>query len=224
MALNIVIVGGGKVGYYLAKTLAPERHHLVLLEEDHEHCNRIATELDQLGIGLVCGDGTELDTLRDAGIEQADLLIAVTGYDQNNLVACQLAHQYFHVSKTIARVNNPKNIQVFKRLGVDSVVSSTAYITEMISHEVDWTGVNQMLAKNVGDVRIRDILVGKTSPAHGKQLSDITLPGGTILISVVRNQDALIPNGQTRIEAGDRVITISRDEDTNILNDFFQGH
>ena len=222
--MNIVIVGGGKVGYYLAKTLVPERHHLVLLEEDHEHCDRIATELDQLSIGLICGDGTNLDTLRDAGIEQADLLIAVTGYDQNNLVACQLAHQYFNVPKTIARVNNPKNIQVFKRLGVDSVVSSTAYIAEMISHEVDWTGVNQMLARNVGNVRIRDILVGKASEAHGKRLSDITLPGGTILISVVRNQDALIPNGQTRIEAGDRVITISRDEDTNLLNDFFQGH
>ncbi len=221
--MTIVIVGGGKVGYYLAKTLAPERHRLVLLESDHEHCDRIASELDQLGIDLICGDGTELNALRDAGIEQADLLIAVTGYDQNNLVACQLAHQYFHVPRTIARVNNPKNIQVFKRLGVDAVVSSTAYIADMISHEVDWTGVNQMLARKVGNVRIRDMLVDKASAANGKSLSDMTLPGGTILITVVRNQEALIPNGQTRIEAGDRVIALSREEDTNLLNGFFSG-
>ncbi len=219
--MTIVIVGGGKVGYYLAKTLAPERHHIVLLEADHDHCDKIASELDQLGVGLICGDGTELNTLRDAGIDHADILIAVTGYDQNNLVACQLARQYFGVPRTIARVNNPKNIQVFKRLGVDSVVSSTAYIADMISQEVDWTGVNQTLAKKVGDVRIRDLLVGKTSIANGKNLADLTLPGGTILITVVRNQEAFIPNGQTRIQEGDRVIALSREADARRLSAYF---
>ena len=108
-------------------------------------------------------------------------------------------------------------------MGVDTVVSSTAYIAEMISHEVDWTGVNRMLERNVGNVRIRDLLVGKTSQANGKSLSDITLPGGTILITVVRNQEALIPNGQTRIEAGDRVIALSHDENATLLSDFFTG-
>lgn len=219
--MTIVIVGGGKVGYYLAKTLAPERHRIVLLEADHDHCDKIASELDQLGVGLICGDGTELNTLRDAGIDHADILIAVTGYDQNNLVACQLARQYFGVPRTIARVNNPKNIQVFKRLGVDSVVSSTAYIADMISQEVDWTGVNQTLAKKVGDVRIRDLLVGKTSIANGKNLADLTLPGGTILITVVRNQEAFIPNGQTRIQEGDRVIALSREADVRRLGAYF---
>lgn len=221
--MNIVIVGGGKVGYYLAKTLAPENHHLVLLESDGGHCEKIANELDQLGVSLICGDGTELNMLRDAGIDKADILIAVTGYDQNNLVACQLARQYFGVPRTIARVNNPKNIQVFKRLGVDSVVSSTAHIAEIISQEVDWTGVNQMLAKEVGDVRIRDLLVGKASVAIGKCLSDLMLPGGTILMTVVHNQTALIPNGQTRIHEGDRVIALSREEDTQSLANYFAG-
>lgn len=221
--MNIVIVGGGKVGYYLAKTLAPEKHHVMLLEADSDHCDKIGDELDRLGVGLICGDGTELNILRDAGIEHADILIAVTGYDQNNLVACQLARQYFGVPRTIARVNNPKNIQVFKRLGVDSVVSSTAYIAEMISQEVDWTGVNQMLEKKVGDVRIRDLQVGKASVANGKSLTELTLPGGTILITVVRDQEALIPNGQTRIREGDRVIALSREADARRLGAYFSG-
>lgn len=220
--MTIVIVGGGKVGYYLAKALAPEKHHIVLLEADRDHCDKIASELDQLGIGLICGDGTELNILRDAGIQRADILIAVTGYDQNNLVACQLARQYFGVPRTIARVNNPKNIQVFKRLGVDSVVSSTAHIADMISQEIDWTGVNQMLARKVGDVRIRDLLVSKQSAANGKRLSDLTLPGGTILITVVRNEDVFIPNGQTQIQEGDRVIALSHEEDARQLSAFFQ--
>ena len=221
--MTIVIVGGGKVGYYLAKTLAPEKHHLVLLEADSDHCNKIADELGQLGVELICGDGTEFHILQDAGIENADILIAVTGYDQNNFVACQMARQYFGVPRTIARVNNPKNIQVFKRLGVDSVVSSTAHIAEMISQEVDWTGVNQMLAKKVGDVRIRDLLVSKNSIANGKSLTELTLPGGTILITIIRNQEAMIPNGQTRIQEGDRVITLSREQDTQRLGVFFSG-
>jgi trk system potassium uptake protein len=221
--MNIVIVGGGKVGYYLAKTLAPEKHRLVLLEADSEHCEKIDDELDRLGVGLICGDGTELNILRDAGIERADILIAVTGYDQNNFVACLLARQYFGVPRTIARVNNPKNIQVFKRLGVDSVVSSTAYIADMISQEVDWTCVNQTLAKQVGDVRIRDLLVGNASVANGKSLTELTLPGGTILITVVRDHEVFIPNGQTRIREGDRVIALSREADAQRLGAYFSG-
>jgi trk system potassium uptake protein len=221
--VTIVIVGGGKVGYYLVKALAPEKHRLVLLEADSDHCNKIADELDRLGVELICGDGTQLNILRDADIGHADILIAVTGYDQDNLVACQLAKQYFGVPRTIARVNNPKNIEVFKRLGVDSVVSSTAHIADMISQEVDWTGVNQMLEKKVGDVRIRDLLVDKSSVANGKTLTELTLPGGTILITVIRDQAAFIPNGQTRIQEGDRVIALSREEEAQRLGAFFSG-
>jgi trk system potassium uptake protein len=219
--MTIVIIGGGKVGYYLAKTLVPEKHRLVLLEADREQCMKIAGELDRLGISLVCGDGTEVQALRDAGIEHADILIAVTGYDQNNLVACQLARSYFGVPRTIARVNNPKNIQVFKRLGVDSVVSSTAYIADMLSQEVDWAGINQMLSKKVGGMRIKDIPVGEASAAAGEIVSRLDLPRGTILMSVIRNEEVLIPNGQTRIQAGDSVIALSGEENMKRLTEYF---
>ncbi len=217
----IIIVGGGKVGYYLAKTLAPEKHRLVLMESDAAHCAKIAGELSDLNIGLVLGDGTDVHSMEDAGIVKADMLIAVTGHDQNNLVACQLAKQYFGVPRTIARVNNPKNIQVFKRLGVDSVVSSTAHIASIIGHEVDWAGINQMLSQKVGDVRIKDLPVSESSPAAGHIVSNLKLPKGTILISVIREKEAFIPDGQTRIFAGDSVIALSREENMKGLTDYF---
>ena len=219
--MTIIIVGGGKVGYYLSKTLAPEKHRLVLMESDGATCDKIAGELNDLGIELVRGDGTDTRCLQDAGIDHADILIAVTGHDQNNLVACQLAKDYFGVPRTIARVNNPKNIQVFQRLGVDSVVSSTAHIADMIGHEVDWAGINQMLAQKVGDVRIRDMTVAKASPAAGKTVTNLNLPKGTVLISVIRDKDALIPDGQTRIQAGDSVIAMTRMENLAALVEYF---
>jgi trk system potassium uptake protein TrkA len=221
--LFIIIVGGGKVGYYLAKTLAPEKHRIVLIDEDEAQCNKIAAELSGLGIGLVHGDGTDINYLQDAQIADADIFIAVTGHDQNNLVACQLAKQYFKVPRTIARVNNPKNIQVFKQLGVDSVVSSTAHIAGIIGHEVDWAGINQMLKQKVGDVRVKDMIVSQTSAAAGKSVAGLDLPKGTILISVIREKDAFIPDGQTQILAGDSVITLAHEENMKQLSEYFTG-
>jgi trk system potassium uptake protein len=217
MGMTIMIVGGGKVGYYLAKTLAPDKHRLVLLESDSDQCSKIAGELSDLDIKLMMGDGTDARSLRDAGIEHTDILIAVTGHDQNNLVACQLAKNYFGVPRTIARVNNPKNIEVFKRLGVDSVVSSTAYIADIIEQEVDWAGINRMLSQKVGNLRVKDIIVDKASDAAGKMVANLSLPKGTVLISIVRDKEAFIPDGHTCIQAGDSVIAMSHEDNLSAL-------
>ena len=221
--MYIIIVGGGKVGYYLAKTLAPEKHRIMLIEEDSQLCEKIACELIDLGVGLIHGDGTDIKYLKDAEIEKADLLIAVTGHDQNNLVACQLAKNYFGVARTIARVNNPKNINVFKRLGVDSTVSSTAHIADIIEQEVDWAGINRMLAERVGDVRIREFAVAETSLSVGKKVEALSMPKGTILISVVRDKEAIIPNGQTQIMSGDIVVALTNEGNMPLVASYFLG-
>ena len=210
--MTIIIVGGGKVGYYLSKTLAPEKHRLVLIEEDPDMCQKIAGELTDLGITLIHGDGTSVNALKEAEIEEADILIAVTGHDQNNLVACQLAKNFFHVPRTIARVNNPKNIKVFQALGVDSVVSSTAYIADIIEHEVDWAKINRMLSHKVGNLRIQEYQVTGHSQATGKRVADLNLPTGVILISLIREKEAIVPNGQTTILAEDTVIAMGGTE------------
>jgi trk system potassium uptake protein TrkA len=221
--MQIIIVGGGKLGYYLAKTLAPQRHHLVLIEEDPDMCQKIAGELTDLEITLIHGDGTSVSDLREAEIEDADILIAVTGHDQNNLVACQLAKNYFNVPRTIARVNNPKNINVFRSLGVDSVVSSTAYIADIIEHEVDWEGINLMLSQKVGNLRIHEFQMSENSKAAGKLIMDLSLPAGVILVSLIRSKEASVPNGQTRILAGDTLIAMGNEESLGLLRGYISS-
>lgn len=221
--MTILIVGGGKVGYYLAKTLAPEKHRLVLIEEDPDMCQKIAGELSDLGITLIHGDGTSVNDLKEAEIEEADILIAVTGHDQNNLVACQLAKNFFRVPRTIARVNNPKNIKVFQALGVDSVVSSTAYIADIIEHEVDWARINRMLSQKVGNLRIQEFLMTAHSKDAGKQVRELNLPGGVILVSLIREKEAIVPNGQTQILAGDTIIAMGSEDRIAELRTYFES-
>jgi trk system potassium uptake protein len=216
--VDIIIVGGGKLGYYLVKTLAPEKHHLVLIEEDYDLCKKIADEMSALDTQVIHGDGTDINYLKDAGIERADILIAVTGYDENNLVACQLAKNYFSVPRTIARVNNPKNINVFKELGVDSVVSSTALIANIIELEVDWSCLNDLLSSHVSDVRIKEYHVNQNAHAAGKMISDLKLPEGTIIIAVIRDSRVIIPDGQTIIQTGDSIIAVTHADSSQSLS------
>ncbi len=208
--MRILIVGGGKVGYYLAKTLAPERHQLVLVEADERLCDKIVCEMTSLGVTLIHGDGTDVAYLRDAGVERADILIAATGDDEINLVACQLAKNYFAVPRTVARVNNPKNINVFNCLGVDAAVSSTALIADILELEVDWGDVNRMLATYAGRYRIKEATVSSRSAVVGRRTADCGLPPGTEILSLVRDQQVIVPVDGTPFRNGDHVIALVR--------------
>lgn len=220
--MYIMIIGGGKLGYYLAKTLAPEKHKILLIEEDYNMCMKVVNELSELGVKVIHGDGTDIDYLRDADIKKADIFIAVTGDDENNLVACQIAKQFFSVPRTIARVNNPKNINVFKQLGVDSVVSSTALIADIIELEVDYACINNLLSLNVGNIRIKEIDVTPHTQAVGRKIADLSLPEGSIIISVIRGQNVIVPDGQTVLNAPDHVIVLANADKFDRLTAVFQ--
>ena len=218
----IIIVGGGKLGYYLAKTLAPGKHQLVLIEEDYNLCKKIVVELCDLGVQVIHGDGTDINFLKDARIQQADIVIAVTGFDENNLVVCQLAKHYFSVPRTIARVNNPKNINVFKQLGVDSVVSSTALIADIIELEVEWACLHNIHSQHVGDVRIKEYHINRHAHSVGKKITELHLPAGTIIISLIRDNQVIIPDGQTDIQAGDNIIALMHADKLDSMPAYFQ--
>lgn len=132
--MKAVIVGGGKVGYYLFKTLNKKRYDVVLIEKDKIICEKIADEIDG---NIIWGDGSDIQVLEDAGIDKAEIVAAVTGKDEENLIICQIAKIDFNIKKTIARINNPKNIQVFKALGVDKTVCSTEVISNLIEDEFE---------------------------------------------------------------------------------------
>lgn len=218
--MYVVIVGGGKVGYYLVKTLLPYKHKIAVVERNKDLCKKIANELN---ISVIHGDGTNIDDLSEVEVSKANILIAVTGKDEDNLIACQLAKRNFGVKRTIARVNNPKNITVFERLGVDIAVSSTSIIADLIEQEVDYSGMKTLMKLKSGRVVLSEIVVSKSSPVCSKSLKDIELPRDCVLISVIRDEEVIIPNGFTVLHEGDYIIVVSSKEDQQELKNFFIG-
>lgn len=218
--MNIVIVGGGKIGYYLAKTLLPNKHRVTLIEAQKELCEKIANELN---INVINGDGTDIESLSEAETQKADTFIALTGKDENNLIACQLAKSNFGVRRTISRVNNPKNIMVFERLGVDIPLSSTSIIADLIEQEVDYSGVRVIMKLKNDRIILSEIVITADSPVCNKSLRDLDIPEKCMLVSVIRDEDVIIPNGLTVLRDGDYIIVASSQENHAELKEFFLG-
>ena len=216
--MNIIIVGGGKIGYYLAKTLLSYKHDVVVIESHKGLCEKIA---NQLNITVCNGDGTTIEKMDEVNASKADIFIAVTGRDEDNLIACQLAKSNFSIKRTIARVNNPKNIEVFKRLGVDMAVSSTSIIADLIEQEVDYAGMKTLMMLKNGKITMSEIEVMEKASVCNKSVKDIELPKDSILISVIRDEEVIIPNGYTILRKGDKVIAVSSKENQDTLKKFF---
>lgn len=218
--MNIVIIGGGKVGYYLAKTLLTFHHKISMIEMKRETCKKLANELN---IPVFHGDATKIDILKNAETSKADIVIAVTGQDEENLIVCQLAKNNFRVRKTIARVNNPKNTNVFLKLGVDIPVSSTAVIADMIEQEVDYAGMKTLTSIKNNKIVVSEIEIKRNSPVFNKRVKDIKMPKDCQLVSVIKNEDVLRPGEHLVLLEGDSVIVVSDMENKQHLRDLFVG-
>ncbi len=207
--MKIVIVGGGTVGLYLAKALLEHNHEPTIVEPNKSVCGHLANTLD---IPIVVGDGTMIEDLQSAGADDADVLIAVAGRDEVNLIACQLARFEFHVRRTIAKANNPKNAEVMRTLGVDIAVSSIDAITRLMEREVDMSAVKQLVSLNQGEASICEILLPDDFKYSGKKLMDIRFPEESVVISVERGGQLLIPRGNTLIFSGDKLLILAKDD------------
>lgn len=216
--MNLCIVGGGKLGYNLAKTMDQKGHSVTLVDNNHEKCRRLADELD---MPVVYGDGTRLETQESSGAADCDVLIAVTGRDEDNLVACQIAHSEFGVNRTVARANNPKNIAIMKELGVNIVVSSTSIISHMIENEVETAAMHILASINRGEADINEFQVPLRWGRSGVQISELRLPETCVIISVMHNGRMEIPRGNTPIYAGDSVIMLVQDGDIKRIRKVF---
>jgi trk system potassium uptake protein TrkA len=187
--------------------------------EKNRATHRVISE--ELGEIVMQGDGCEVRLLEEAGLERADVVVACTGEDEDNLVIAQMAKMAFNVPRTIARVNNPRNEVLFQRLGIDATVSSTRIIYNLIEQSIETGEVIPLAALKRGNIEIVDVEIGPKSPVLGKKVQDIELPESALIISIIRQDHGMIPAADSRLESEDSVIALVSAEQEHSLRDVF---
>src|SRR6202789_1263563 len=203
--MYVIITGAGKVGWNLARELIAKDREVTLIESNHDRFRVVEEELEH---AVQYGDASELWVLERAGIQRADLVIAVTGDDENNMLICQVAKEKYGVQRIVARVNNPRNLPHFKLLGIQPAVSATDLILRLIEHEVPEYGLVPLLALEEEHLEIIEVEVAEGSEAAGKQVQEIPLPDGSLIISVLRSGRGFVPKADSQIEGGDQLLLI----------------
>src|SRR6187549_3163811 len=202
----VLVVGGGKVGYYLTKELIDSGHEVVLMEKDKDRANQIA---DEIGSIVISHDGCEGKHLAEAGANRATIVAAVTGDDEDNLVVCQMAKHHFDVPRTIARVNNPRNEELFRHLGVDEIISPTRMALAAIEQDIPVHELLHLARLEGGELELVEAQVGDGSPAIGRHPADIALPEGCSLFVLIRDEKAHAIRPDITFQAGDKVLAIT---------------
>ncbi len=213
--MYIVIVGGGKVGYYLAKQLLQDGNEVLVIEKDQRKADRIAVEMGEITLR---GDGTEVWVMQEAGLQRADMVVAVTGDDEDNLMICQMAKTRFSVKRTIARINNPKNEHIFRMLGIDDTVSTTDLILAQIEREIPAHSLIHLLTLREAGASFLESTVPADSPAVGKSLQELNLPDDCVIALIIRNDKGIVPHGKTVMQAGDEVVAVTTTENEDVLD------
>jgi len=201
----VIIVGAGKVGWNLTRELLDKGHEVTAIESNSR---RYATIEEELQHSAQYGDGSELWVLERAGIERADMVVAVTGDDEDNILICQVAREKYGVEQVIARCNNPRNVQHFELLGVRPVVSATDLILRLIEHEVPRYGPLHLLDLPQEKLEIIELDVAEDAPAAGSRVQDLGLPEGVLVISILRDGSGFVPTGESEVRAGDEVLVV----------------
>ncbi len=204
--MHIVIIGAGKVGYFLAKRLALAKHTVSVVDKDKLICEEIAKQLEIL---VINGDGCEPRILEEAGLKRADVVAAVTGDDEDNLIVCQLAKEMFGVRRSVGRVNNPDNEYTFSELGVDVPIDSTKIIAKIIEEEVSFSDFVNLMSFKRGKLAIVRVDLPKDSPVINKRVQEISWPDSSVLVSIVRGEEVIVPKGDTALQAADDIIALT---------------
>lgn len=218
--MYVVVVGGGNVGYYLTKELLAAGHEVVMIEKDPSRARQIA---DELGSIVIPNDGCEGRYQAEAGMGRADVVAAVTGDDEDNLVACQVAKMRFNVPRSIARVNNPKNEHLFRQLAIDETVSPTRTILGVIEHEIPIHDLLHLTELERGELQIVEAQLDASSPVVGHELRELRLPEGSHVAVVIRNDRALAVRPETRLLNGDKLLAVTSAEQEAELRSLLIG-
>lgn len=217
--MYMILVGGGNVGLNLAKRLKQQGHEVLVLEKDTRQADRIANLIGEENV--MVGDGCEMITQKDAGFGRADVVVAVTGEDEDNLVTCQMAKVVWNVDKVLARVNDPDHEEVFRKIGIDETVSATGIIFALLEQQISPDVVLPIGALARGNLEVVEVELGNRSPIVGQHVRDLTLPPKTNLIWVLRGDQGLAVSGDTQLQQGDMVVAVVPRDHADELRDTF---
>ncbi len=211
--MNIIIVGGGNVGYHLAERLS-NNNYIVLIEKEIDVGKKLAGSRNIL---VIQGDGCNPNVLKQAGVSKTDVVAAVTGNDVDNLVICQIAKDVFKVKRTVAKVNEPKNEKIFYQLGVDVAIDSASIIAKVIEDEVSWEDIITLFTFKKGNLSVVRVDLPENSPAINIPLNEIDISGDSVIVGVIRDGDIIIPKSNFVLRVKDEVIAITKVENESSL-------
>jgi trk system potassium uptake protein TrkA len=218
--MKVIIIGGGQVGAYIANLLLANKCEVTVLENRADVLSKLKNDLPENVI--MAGSGTDPKHLEAAGIGDADVVVAVTGVDETNLVASTLAKMEFGVPRVIARVNNPKNAWLFNSgMGVDVGVNQADLMAHLVVTEMDLTNMMTIMKLNDGNYSIVQIGIDAKSPAISKAVKDLAIPQNALLITISRGQETIVPNGDTVIRVGDSIVALTNEENRTRLYKLF---
>ena len=207
--MKMIMIGGGNTVFFLARAFHRKKYDLTIINRDANDARYMSRHLHGV---VLCGEGGNPKILEQAGAMNADVLMALTDHDHDNLIACQIAIHQFDVPRTIALVNNPDNEPLFRKLGVTVAFSATRILSGLLEAETGVAAVTHMMALAQGKISVMEFLLAESSPAVGKSLAALNLPEDALIASIARNEEVLIPRGGTVLEAGDRLVLIGRAE------------
>ena len=215
--MYVIVVGAGRIGYNLAKALLRDEHEVSLIERDAARCDAVRRELGSM---VISGDACDEDTLRRAGASRAEVFIAATGRDQDNLVSCQVARHRFQVARTIALVNVPGNGKLFEALDVDAWVSSTDVILQRIEEEMPESALVHLMTVRSANRHVVGVRIPSDAAAVGRMLGEVELPAASLVCFVVRRNGTLLPpDADAVLESDDEVVAVTTTEDEDLLRE-----
>jgi len=218
--MKVIIIGGGQVGAYIANLLLSNKCTVKILENRAAVLGKLKNELPPDVI--LAGSGTDPKFLEAAGINEADVVVAVTGADETNLVVATLAKMEYNVPRVIARVNNPKNAWLFNAgMGVDVGVNQADLIAHLVVSEMDLKNMMTLLKINDGNYSIVQICVDAQSPAASKAVKDLLMPANALLITIIRGMETIVPNGDTIIQGNDNILALTNESNQKQVYDIF---
>ncbi len=215
--MYIVIAGAGRLGTLLAKKLREDKHQVCIIDRSRTVCETLAEELKSLLI--IHGDSSDPEVLREAKVDKTDVVVGATPNDEDNIIFCNLAKELFEVKRTVARVNDPKHLPLYKYMGIDVPVDSTSIIARIVEEEASFSDVMNLLSIKKGRISLVRVDIPKESPVINKKLKDISIPPNSVLVSILRGSEIIVPSGSTEILADDEIIAATLiDNEKELIN------